>query len=203
MNVTCFQSEKKLLNVKFISSTIFVILRTGRDINPNLFKSSCKVLVSLVISLKTWIFFETFEKYSNIKFQGSPSSSRRGVQYGWTEGRTGGRAGTQTDRQTWEANGGISQFWKIAWFQKWASWFGFSLCGKDYVHYLRRGRNEENEEKFRENCIMKSWLFVPVSEPNVISVFKCRRSKQMRHDTGGVDWETILALWRVKLTKWK
>jgi len=54
--------------------------------------SSCKVLVNLVILIDVEFSQQIFEKYSNIKFHENPSSGRRVVPCGRTDG--------QTDRHT-------------------------------------------------------------------------------------------------------
>jgi len=70
-------------------SELFLILRrTERDTIKNLYCSSWKVRVFLSDFNKTEFSRLIFEKYSNIKFNGNPSSRSRVVPYGHDEGRT-------------------------------------------------------------------------------------------------------------------
>jgi len=52
---------------------------------------------------------QIFEKYSNIKFHANPSSGRRVVPCGRTDGRTDGWTNSRADRHD-QANG---RFWKF------------------------------------------------------------------------------------------
>jgi len=76
--------------LQLVSET-FLIRRTGRDVIPNVHRSSCEVRVILRDFDETWIFWTVFffEKYSNTKFHENPSSGSRVVPCG--------RTGRQTD----------------------------------------------------------------------------------------------------------
>ena len=97
--------KKKLRNIIFVfgfslgpsSETFLVLRRTERDITINVHRSSCEVPVILSDFNETWIFRLIFEKSSNIKFNGNPSSGSRVVPCG------------QTDRPD-ETNSRFSQF---------------------------------------------------------------------------------------------
>jgi len=81
-----------------LSETIFILRRNERDMINNVYRSSCKVPFILV---RFWqhlnLSEQIFEKSSNIKFHGNPSSGSRVVPCG------------QTDRHD-EANSRFSQF---------------------------------------------------------------------------------------------
>jgi len=87
--------KKKLLNTKCVfwfplqlSSETFLIIRTERGINKNVWWSSCKVRVILVRFEWHLIIFDSFLKTSNIKVYEKPSSGSQVVSCGQTVGRT-------------------------------------------------------------------------------------------------------------------
>ena len=97
--------EKKVTKHKMcvrISSTTFVwntshFRKIWARYDKNLHWFSCKGQFIISDINETWIFWQIFEKYSNIKFRENPSSESRGVPCG------------QTDRHD-EANSRFSQF---------------------------------------------------------------------------------------------
>jgi hypothetical protein len=101
-------SKKTLLKVKVVFrfslqllfETFFIIRRIERDVNKNVYWSSCKVPVTSYycqILIKLEFSGQIFEKYCNTTFHENPSSKSRDVPCG------------QTDRHN-EANGHFSKF---------------------------------------------------------------------------------------------
>jgi hypothetical protein len=66
--------------LQLLFETFFILRRIERDMIKNMYWSSCKVpFYSCSISTKIEFSGQSFEKYSNIKFHGNPSSVRRVV----------------------------------------------------------------------------------------------------------------------------
>jgi hypothetical protein len=81
------EHKLNVLILSIILSVIFIILiRTQPDIVINAYRSSCKVpAIPVTILINHEYSQHIFEKYTNIKFYGNPSSGSRVVPYGRTD----------------------------------------------------------------------------------------------------------------------
>ena len=89
-----FRKKKKLLDIKclfrfslqLLSGTFF-ILRVERDVNKNVFGLHVKYTLFLS-DFNEICFFDNFSKITHINFRENPSSGRRVVPCGRTDGQT-------------------------------------------------------------------------------------------------------------------